>query len=146
MTDTVCNYVGGLKLAHSLGWHGAAGFLDAPLEDLVINGAHSGKTKAYGGLTWIQAEGAGHMVPVDNPAAAFHAIGTLIQNGAVGCEDKVVLDENSFLRKSSDGHIPEVGGGLASNASAAASFAAGCLASVAGFLLLGGRALVAACR
>jgi len=78
MQDTACDYVGGYKVASSLRWPGAGTFATAPLEDLVIGDQPVGKLKAAGGLTWVQVEGAGHMVPINNPAAAAFAIGTLI--------------------------------------------------------------------
>lgn len=78
MQDTACNYVGGYRMARALQWRGAADFATAPLEDLLIGGVPSGKIKSAGGLTFMQVEGAGHMVPINNPAAASIAIGTLI--------------------------------------------------------------------
>merc|ERR1740121_760683 len=64
MQDTACNYVGGFAMAASLPW-GVAG-----------------KVKASGGLTWLQVEGAGHMTPINNPAAAAYALGTLLPRDA----------------------------------------------------------------
>jgi len=79
MQDTACNYVGGYAMAEMLEWHGSEHFRAAPMEDLIVGGIPAGGQKAFGGLTWIQIEGAGHMVPINNPAAAYHAVGTLVR-------------------------------------------------------------------
>lgn len=79
MQDTACDYVGGYAMAASLQWPGSTDFANAQFEDLMIGGIPTGKIKAAAGLTWLQVEGAGHMVPINNPAAASFAISTLIQ-------------------------------------------------------------------
>jgi len=82
MQDTACNYVGGFAMASSIEWTGAQEFISTPLEDLRIGGVATGSYKSSGGLTWIQVEGAGHMVPINNPAAASFAISTLIKSSS----------------------------------------------------------------
>lgn len=77
MQDTACNYVGGYTMVSALSWSGAEAFAQTPLKDLAISGAPMGKTKSAAGLTWMQVEAAGHMVPADNPAAAALAVATL---------------------------------------------------------------------
>jgi len=84
MQDTACDYVGGFAMATSLHWPGSADFARAPSEDLMISGVPAGKIKAAAGLTWIQVEGAGHMVPINNPAAASFAVGTVTARGGRG--------------------------------------------------------------
>merc|ERR1712216_60365 len=84
MQDTVCNYVGGYDMAVALQWPGAGDFAKAPLEDLIIGGVPNGKVKSGGGLTWMQVEGAGHMVPINNPLAASFAIETVIPGASSG--------------------------------------------------------------
>eukprot|EP00958_Prasinococcus_capsulatus_P003836 scaffold349_cov352-Prasinococcus_capsulatus_cf.AAC.2 len=59
MQDTACDYAGGYALAKSLEWSGQEAFNAAPLVELPFGG---GQTQAADGLTWIQVEGAGHMV------------------------------------------------------------------------------------
>lgn len=89
MQDTACNYIGGFTTASSLEWTGKQGFNEAKLEDLMIGGIPTGSVKAHGGLTWIQIEGAGHMVPINNPPAAFYAISTLVPKGPRLEEDSI---------------------------------------------------------
>ena len=73
--DTACNDVGGYKVAtESLTWAGAAAFREAPLKPLMIGGANTGSWKQLGLLSWFEVEAAGHMVPLNNGAAALRAI------------------------------------------------------------------------
>merc|ERR1719253_873354 len=67
-------------MASSLEWPGTSQFLSAPMEELRIGGVVTGSHMSAAGLTWIQVEGAGHMVPINNPAAASFAIGTLVKS------------------------------------------------------------------
>jgi len=77
-TDTACNYVGGMEMANTIGWSGKSGFNAAPMNPLEISGVSAGQTKSYNGLTFIQVDSAGHMVPMDQPAASAAAIQTLL--------------------------------------------------------------------
>lgn len=77
-TDTACNYVGGMAMADTISWTGMEAFSAMPLSSLEIAGVEAGQLKSYNGLTWIQVEGAGHMVPLDQPAAASVALQTIL--------------------------------------------------------------------
>jgi carboxypeptidase C (cathepsin A) len=77
-TDTACNYVGGYAMASTLPWKGSVAFTETPLNNLEIAGAVAGEVKAFGGLTWIQVESAGHMVPLDQPPASLVALNTIL--------------------------------------------------------------------
>jgi len=79
MTDTVCNYVGGLKMAETIPWKGAQSWMSKEMKPLVISGAEVGGVRSDSLLTFIQIEGAGHMVPLDNAAASAFAIGMLVE-------------------------------------------------------------------
>lgn len=83
--DTACNYVGGYAVAQtSLAWPGKEAFAAAPLKPLQIGGADTGAWKQVvdktsgGVLTWVEVEAAGHMVPLNNGAAGYFAIRTLV--------------------------------------------------------------------
>lgn len=67
--DRACDFVGGYAVANTIEWGGRAAFATRGLEPLVIGGQESGQWKAHGGLTFAQIDGAGHMVPLDQPAA-----------------------------------------------------------------------------
>jgi len=117
MQDTACNYVGGYALAASLRWPGSSAFKKAPFEDLAIGGMDIGKLKSGGGLTYLQVDGAGHMVPVNSPAAASFAIGTLLpptagarcmeEGGALDVQGKSALQPRRHLLSGpSSGPLP----------------------------------------
>merc|ERR1719270_1947320 len=87
-------------MASSVEWSGSQDFARAPLQDLLIGGVPTGKFKSVGGLTWVQVENAGHMVPINNPAAASFAIGTLIRGS--GAADFVSSQSMSVLERAFD--------------------------------------------
>jgi pimeloyl-ACP methyl ester carboxylesterase len=78
-TDTACNYVGGLALADTISWASQAEFAAAGLGPMEIAGVEAGQAKSLNGLTFIQVNSAGHMVPLDQPASSAMAIGTILQ-------------------------------------------------------------------
>jgi len=112
MQDTACNYVGGYAMASTIEWSGADLFAQMPLEDLMIGGVPTGKFKAAAGLAWVQIENAGHMVPINSPAAASFAIGTLIPGS--GAARFVAGRSISALGRAFDAHLvrwlPQLGG------------------------------------
>jgi pimeloyl-ACP methyl ester carboxylesterase len=67
--DRACDFVGGYAVANTIEWGGRAAFAANGLDPLVIGGQESGQWKSHGGLTFVQVDGAGHMVPLDQPAA-----------------------------------------------------------------------------
>lgn len=77
-TDTACNYKGGLKMADTISWSGKSAFSSTPLTAWQVGGAQAGQIKSSGGLTFIQVEQAGHMVPMDQPAASSAIIGQVL--------------------------------------------------------------------
>lgn len=78
-TDTACNYVGGYAMANTIQWNGMEDFASMDLEPLLLAGAEVAQAKSHKGLTWIQIESAGHMVPIDQPATSSIAIGTVLE-------------------------------------------------------------------
>ena len=77
--DSVCDFVQGLATADHLPWSGAATFRSATMAPLRLLGAEIGQWKASGGLSWYQIDGAGHMVPLDAPAAALGVLERLVR-------------------------------------------------------------------
>jgi len=67
--DRACDFVGGYKVANTLEWSGKETFANKALSPLVVAGQEMGQWKSHGGLTFVQVEDAGHMVPLDQPAA-----------------------------------------------------------------------------
>ncbi len=72
-------------MAETLPWAGSAGFQAAPLAPFTGAGVmRGGEVKAYradgsGLLLWVQVDAAGHMVPLDQPAAAAEALAQLLK-------------------------------------------------------------------
>lgn len=77
-TDTACNYMGGLEMANTIPWSGGAQFSAQALSALEIVGIEVGQIKSHQGLTFIQVESAGHMVPMDQPVSATFALNTIL--------------------------------------------------------------------
>ena len=77
--DTACNYVGGIAMAEKIPWNGMKSWTDLQWSDLEIGGVKAGQMKSYGGLTFLAVEGAGHMVPLNQPAASATALLTLLK-------------------------------------------------------------------
>jgi carboxypeptidase C (cathepsin A) len=77
--DTACNYVGGLAVANTLPWANTAAWANLPMGVVDIAGVEAGQGKSLNGLTFLAFEGAGHMVPLDQPAASAYVIQTLLK-------------------------------------------------------------------
>lgn len=77
-TDTACQYVGGQKLADTIKWNGQSTYVNSAYKPWVISGVEAGQIKSSGGLTYIGVESAGHMVPMDQPAASAAIIQSVI--------------------------------------------------------------------
>ncbi|KAJ3314363.1 hypothetical protein HDU76_002418 [Blyttiomyces sp. JEL0837] len=82
--DSVCNYVGEEAILDSLTWNGAKGFQSPfPSEPNWILGTtqKAGYIRSERGLTYIRVTGAGHLVPMDDPAKGSLVLSTVIQAG-----------------------------------------------------------------
>lgn len=77
-TDTACQYVGGQKLTDTIKWKGQSTYVETPYSAWMISGVEAGQIKSSGGLTYIGVESAGHMVPMDQPAASAAIIQSVI--------------------------------------------------------------------
>jgi len=78
--DWICNYWGGGNWTAALSWPGQAGFNNATLQNWLVNGTVAAQTKSYMNFTWLQVEGAGHMVPMDQPVVALTMLKTFLLN------------------------------------------------------------------
>lgn len=85
-TDTACDYMGGRAMADTIPWSGKSAFSNAALQPWELAGVQAGQSKTYGPLTFIQIENAGHMVPMDQPAAASQVINTLLAQVAASAK------------------------------------------------------------
>lgn len=80
--DLICNYVGGYSVAKAIQWSGATGFNQAPLNSWTVGGSVAGQSQKFENLLFLQVDGAGHMVPHDQPVAALSLLEDLIQRGS----------------------------------------------------------------
>jgi len=82
--DTACNWFGAVAMANSsIPWTGAASWSRTSFKPLTIAGSQIGSVRSGVGpsgakLTFVTAEGAGHMVPMDNGAAASFALASVL--------------------------------------------------------------------
>ncbi len=68
--DYICNYLGGSEWTNVTKWKNQEAFEKASLVQLKdAEGKVIGEVKSGGGLSFVQVEGAGHMVPMDQPIA-----------------------------------------------------------------------------
>lgn len=77
-TDTACNYVGGMAVANTLPWAHMDEWAALPMTAVEIAGVEAGQSKSLDGLTFLQFDSAGHMVPLDQPVASAYVIGTIL--------------------------------------------------------------------
>jgi carboxypeptidase C (cathepsin A) len=80
MWDLICEYLGGEAWLSVMKWPGQDAFNQANYSDWKVNNAVAGHFKAVQGLTWLEVEKAGHMVPHDQPAAASNMLQHLLTN------------------------------------------------------------------
>lgn len=69
--DYICNWLGNQAWTLSLDWAGKTTFNAAPVTEWRVNGSEAGMTRSALGLTFLQVYKAGHMVPMDQPAASL---------------------------------------------------------------------------
>ncbi|KKA31040.1 hypothetical protein TD95_002964 [Thielaviopsis punctulata] len=66
--DYICNWLGNQAWTNQLEWPGHKAFKNADIVPLTLENEEYGKVKHSGNLTFMQIYGAGHMVPMDQPA------------------------------------------------------------------------------
>ncbi|SCZ96826.1 BZ3500_MvSof-1268-A1-R1_Chr4-1g06774 [Microbotryum saponariae] len=82
VNDVVCNYVGVRRWTNAMQWQGQLKYVNAPFTEFKMpNGKDVGKTKSSGPLTYLEVDGAGHMVPHDKPVEALEMINRWIRGG-----------------------------------------------------------------
>ncbi|KAJ3186415.1 Cell death protease [Irineochytrium annulatum] len=75
--DVILNYVGFERTIGNMTWGGATGF-QAPLTEWMLDGAPAGLMAEERGLTYVRIFNAGHMVPHNQPIAAYKLISALL--------------------------------------------------------------------
>ena len=98
MSDTVCHFKGGERVAEVVPWSGRDAFNALQYSDLEVAGARAGSIKSQGRLSFALVESSGHMVPADQPATAAALLDLLLT--------KIHASENSGEGGSSPPSIP----------------------------------------
>lgn len=78
--DVVVNTPGVLQYINNLNWFGARNWRRAKKQIWKINGNVKGWAKVSGNLWFVLVNGAGHMVPSDQPTAALDMLGHFLHN------------------------------------------------------------------
>ncbi|KAJ3143930.1 hypothetical protein HK101_002942 [Irineochytrium annulatum] len=77
--DYVLHYVAYERAIGNMTWNGETGFGPAaPLQPWKVNGSQLGLRTHARGLTYYRAFESGHMIPLDQPASAFHILRDLL--------------------------------------------------------------------
>nr|AFD28280.1 serine carboxypeptidase [Holotrichia oblita] len=69
--DFICNWVGTESWISALQWEGVTKFTELPYKSWVVEGRALGEYKQLDNFAFLKVYGAGHMVPMDQPAAAY---------------------------------------------------------------------------
>ena len=79
--DFICNWMGNKAWTLALPWSGNSAFNAAEDHDWKVDGKKAGTARTSAGLTFLQVNDAGHMVPMDQPVNALNMIDTFISGG-----------------------------------------------------------------
>ena len=78
--DFVVNSAGVINYLNKLQWEGIDGWKRARKERWTIEGQVKGWVKMYENMWFVLVNGAGHMVPADQPLSAFTMMGKYLKN------------------------------------------------------------------
>lgn len=79
--DFVCNWLGNRAWVRALQWSGQSQFNAATVADWTLaDGTVAGTKQTYEGLTFLRVYDAGHMVPMDQPAAALELASCMLMD------------------------------------------------------------------
>eukprot|EP00877_Chromochloris_zofingiensis_P010037 jgi/Chrzof1/5287/Cz15g20230.t1 len=96
--DLICNWLGNRRWVDALQWSGAQGWATAADKNWTLDGEVVGSVKQYDTLTFAKVFQAGHMVPMDQPAAALDLITRFT-------EDKDLADSSSSSSSKAQGSL-----------------------------------------
>merc|ERR1712216_638267 len=89
--DFICNWLGNKAWTLGLNWTGHDGFNAAANKDYVVGGKTAGKLRSYKNFHFMQVYQAGHMVPMNQPAAASQMLNEFLAGGFKNGNDEVVV-------------------------------------------------------
>jgi cathepsin A (carboxypeptidase C) len=88
--DYICNWLGNKKWTLALEWPHKADFNAAADTPYTVDGKEAGRLRMSNGFHFMQVYQAGHMVPMDQPAAASQMLNDFI-SGKIGKSSTVVV-------------------------------------------------------
>lgn len=100
--DYICNWLGNKAWVLDLEWEGKNGFNKAADADWAgPDGKSAGRLRKHNNFSFLQIYRAGHMVPMDQPAAALQMLNGFIQGKLGGrrggAKDEVELNEQVYV-------------------------------------------------
>merc|ERR1712113_1082138 len=72
--DYICNWLGNMKWTMALDWPHKAAFNAAKNKDYKVGNKTVAKVRSSNGFTFMQVFYAGHLVPMDQPAASLQMV------------------------------------------------------------------------
>ncbi|XP_058755082.1 serine carboxypeptidase-like [Vicia villosa] len=82
--DLICNWLGNSQWVHAMKWSGQEQFGASKTVPFLVDGKNAGSLNSYGPLSFLKVNGAGHMVPMDQPKAALQMLVTWIEGNLNG--------------------------------------------------------------
>ena len=77
--DYICNWLGNQAWTRAMEWPGQAEFANATMQPWTIGGQPAGERWAARNFTFLRVYRAGHMVPLDQPAASLQMLQTFLE-------------------------------------------------------------------
>jgi carboxypeptidase C (cathepsin A) len=78
--DLIVDFWGTAAMLNSMSWPGRSGFNSASNVTWHVGGGVAGSSRAFGGLTFLVVNNAGHMVPHDQPVNALNMLNRFLKN------------------------------------------------------------------
>ncbi|CAI8616360.1 unnamed protein product [Vicia faba] len=72
--DLICNWLGNSNWVHAMEWSGQNQFVTSKTVQFLVDDVEAGLLKSYGPLSFLKVNGAGHMVPMDQPKVALQML------------------------------------------------------------------------
>ncbi|WIA37630.1 hypothetical protein OEZ86_014531 [Tetradesmus obliquus] len=87
--DLICNWLGNRRWVDQLQWEGAQGWSQAQDKAWMVQGKQAGLVTSYDTLSFVKVFEAGHMVPMDQPAAALDMITRFMRDNNLADTDDI---------------------------------------------------------
>lgn len=82
--DFICNYLGGHDWSSHMPWSQQDKYNSEAMQDWKVGGHVAGRFKSAGPLTFLEVDGAGHMVPMNQPEHALAMLKAFMNGNSFG--------------------------------------------------------------